>query len=189
MREQLKTSACRRTSPQRLVWNPFWPHTSKEAQLHMMMEQPAVWKVINPAVKGPGRPGLPDCSRTQRDDADGAGRLAAPARHFIDHHLWVTPQRDTRRRWAGRLSDAEQGRGWPRRLDARNPPSRTPTLWSGTRWEYHSPPGRLAGHAHCLARFRAASVSILRAQPGARSSKVNRIAIRYLVFTMNVTWR
>ena len=108
----------------------------EEAQLHMMMEHPALWRVINPNVKGPFgypvgyeiAPGHNAISLMSDDDY--------PQRRagFINHHLWVTPYREDERYAAAiirrRATAATACRRGPRRTGR----SRTPTSWCGTRW-------------------------------------------------------
>jgi primary-amine oxidase len=75
----------------------------EDAQLQMMMEHPALWRVINPNVKGPLgypvgyeiQPGHNAVSLLTEDDY--------PQRRagFINHHLWVTPYRAEERYAAG----------------------------------------------------------------------------------------
>jgi primary-amine oxidase len=120
--EQLKTQRLPPEHPRKSVWvlEPVLARREQEAQLHMMMEQPAVWKVINSAVKGPfGNPVgyqiVPGHNAmTLMVPEDWPRRRAS----FIDHHLWVTPQRDNERWAAGDYptqSKGEDGLGvWTR---------------------------------------------------------------------------
>lgn len=98
--------------------------TEHQGQLHMMMEKPEVWRVINPNVIGPlGYPvsyeikaGHNAVSLLTPDDF--------PRRRagFVDHHLWVTPQRDNERFAAGDFpTQSKGGDGLPAWTKANRP--------------------------------------------------------------------
>ena len=96
------------------------------AQLRKLrdLERPALWRVINPKVKGPLgypvsyhlRPGLNAVSLLDPDDY--------PQRRagFTDYHLWVTPYRADERYAAGAYpNQSEGGGGLPRWTRADRP--------------------------------------------------------------------
>jgi primary-amine oxidase len=105
LKEQLKTERLPASNARKSVWvtEPKIAKVEEEGQLLMMMEHPALWRVINPNIKGPlgyppgyeiapGHNGVSIMS-----DDDYPQRRAA----FIEHHLWVTPYREDERYPAG----------------------------------------------------------------------------------------
>ncbi len=118
------------------------PKTEKQGQLHMMMEKPEVWRVINPAVIGPlGYPvsyeikaGHNAVSLLTPDDF--------PRRRagFVDHHLWVTPQRDSERYAAGDFpTQSKGGDGLPAWTSANRPVENTDIVLWYTMGFHHLP--------------------------------------------------
>jgi primary-amine oxidase len=112
--------------PRRSLWvvDEEIAKTEQQGQLHMMMEKPEVWRVINPNLIGPlGYPvsyeikaGHNAISLLTPDDFP---RLRAG---FIDHHLWVTPQRDNERYAAGEFpTQSKGGDGLPAWTKANRP--------------------------------------------------------------------
>jgi primary-amine oxidase len=105
LKEELKTERLPASNPRKSVWvaEPKIAKVEEEGQLRMMMEHPALWRVINPNVKGPLgypvgyqiQPGHNDISLMVDDD--WPERRAG----FIGHHLWVTPYREDERYPAG----------------------------------------------------------------------------------------
>jgi len=95
VKEELKTQMLPADNPRRSVWiaEPKVAKVEAEAQLQMMMEQPALWRVINPQVKGPlGYPVSYQIAPEHNaislmTEDDYPQRRAA----FIAHNLWVTP--------------------------------------------------------------------------------------------------
>jgi primary-amine oxidase len=105
LKEELKTERLPVDNPRKSVWvaEPKIAKVEEEGQLRMMMEHPALWRVINPNVKGPlGYP-------TSYEIAPGHNAMSLmtdddyPARRagFIGHNLWVTPYREDERYPAG----------------------------------------------------------------------------------------
>jgi primary-amine oxidase len=105
LKEQLKTERLPADNPRKSVWvtETKIAKVEEEGQLQMMMEHPALWRVINPNVKGPlgyspgyeiapGHNGV-----SLMVDDDWPQRRAG----FIGHHLWVTPYREDERYPAG----------------------------------------------------------------------------------------
>lgn len=105
VKEELKARPLPDGSLRRSVWTTEIKvaKVEEEGQLRMMMEHPALWRVVNPGVKGafgypvsyeiaPGHSAVP---LTSEDDY--------PRRRagFIQHHLWVTPYREDERYPAG----------------------------------------------------------------------------------------
>ena len=116
--------------------------TEQQGQLHMMMEKPEVWRVINPNVIGPlGYPvsyeikaGHNAVSLLTLDDF--------PRRRagFVDHHLWVTPQRDNERYAAGDFPTQSQGGdGLPAWTSANRPVGNTDIVVWYTMGFHHLP--------------------------------------------------
>jgi primary-amine oxidase len=102
-----------RDSPRKQIWQVF-PHKAKvesEAKLNVDPRQPALWRVINPAVSnGVGnpvsyqlRPGM--TGMTLLDDAEPAHRRAA----FTAYNLWVTPYQPAERYAAGTYPNRHPG--------------------------------------------------------------------------------
>ena len=105
LKEQLKTERLPGGNLRKSVWvtETKIAKVEEEGQLQMMMEHPALWRVINPNVKGPlgyspgyeiapGHNGV-----SLMVDDDWPQRRAG----FIGHHLWVTPYREDERYPAG----------------------------------------------------------------------------------------
>jgi len=83
--------------PRKSIWvvESQTARAEKEGQLHMSMESPALWRFVNPAIRGPM--GYP-VSYEIMPDHNAMSLLAAddlPERRaaFVDHTLWVTPYR------------------------------------------------------------------------------------------------
>lgn len=106
VKEELKTQRLESGgTPRKSVWvtETKVAKSEEEAQLRMMMEHPAIWRVVNPNVKGPLgdpvgyeiAPGHNAVSLMTDDDypQQRAG--------FINHNLWVTPYRENERYAAG----------------------------------------------------------------------------------------
>jgi primary-amine oxidase len=103
--EELKAQKVTSDTPRKSVWvvESKVAKVEQEGQLQMMMEHPALWRVVNPNVKGPLgypvgyeiAPGHNAISLMSGDDY--------PQRRagFIDHQLWVTPYRPEERYAAG----------------------------------------------------------------------------------------
>jgi primary-amine oxidase len=93
--DRIKTKRLPDTSLRKSIWvvEPGVAHAEREAQLHMSMEEPAVWRVINPSVHGPlGYP----VGYEIRPEHNAKALLAPddpPQRRagFTEHALWVTP--------------------------------------------------------------------------------------------------
>ena len=105
LKEQLKTQKLTGDSPRKSIWvtEPKIAKVEEDAQLTMMMEHPALWRVINPNVKSPlGYPTgyeiapMHNAVSLMTDD-DYPQRRAG----FILHNLWVTPYREDERYAAG----------------------------------------------------------------------------------------
>ncbi|HUE37938.1 MAG TPA: primary-amine oxidase [Candidatus Binatia bacterium] len=90
-------------TPRKSLWleQPRTLHREQEAKLHMSMEAPALWRVVNPSVLGPlgypvGYELLPGhTAMSLLDPADFPSRRAG----FAQYTLWVTP-RAAGERWA-----------------------------------------------------------------------------------------
>jgi primary-amine oxidase len=105
LKEELKAQKTAGDTPRKSVWvtETKIAKVEEEAQLQMMMEHPALWRVVNPNVKSPlGYP-------TGYEIAPGHNAISLnsdddyPQRRagFINHHLWVTPYREDERYAAG----------------------------------------------------------------------------------------
>ena len=105
LKEQLKTERLPAENPRRSVWvaEPKIAKVEEEAHLRMMMDHPALWRVINPNVKGPlGYPVSYEIAPEHNamslmTDDDYPQRRAG----FIAHNLWVTPYREDEQYAAG----------------------------------------------------------------------------------------
>ena len=105
VKEQLKTERLPADHPRKSLWvaEQKVAKTESDAQLTMMMEHPALWRVINPNVKGPlGYPVGFEIAPGHNAvslmvDDDWPQRRAG----FIRHNLWVTPYREDERYPAG----------------------------------------------------------------------------------------
>ena len=126
VKEQLKTERLPAGSPRKSIWvtEPKIAKVEEEGQLRMMMEHPAVWRVINPNVKGPlGYPPGYEIAPGHNaislmTDDDWPQRRAA----FIEHNLWVTPYREDERYPAGDYpTQSHGGDGLPAWTKANRP--------------------------------------------------------------------
>jgi primary-amine oxidase len=95
--DRLTTQRLAEPSPRRSVWTleSTTAKVEKEAQLHMSMEHPALWRFVNPKVRG--RLGYP-VSYEIRPGHNAMSLLLPedfPQRRagFVEHNLWVTPYR------------------------------------------------------------------------------------------------
>jgi primary-amine oxidase len=105
VKEEMKAEQLPASNPRKSVWvtEQKAAKTENEAQLTMMMEHPALWRVINPNVKGPLgypvgfeiAPGHNAVSLMADDD------FPQQRAGFIRHNLWVTPYREDERYPAG----------------------------------------------------------------------------------------
>jgi primary-amine oxidase len=105
VRDRLSVKRLPSSSPRKSLWvaEPLTAKTEQQAKLHMSMEQPEIWRVVNPNVKSPlGYPVGYELMPTE-----GAMSLMVPEDYpqqragFIDYQLWVTPYRDNERYAAG----------------------------------------------------------------------------------------
>ena len=126
VRDRLVTKRMDDSGPRRSVWviDSRTLATENDARMRIDLERPALWRVINPKVKGPLgypvsyhlRPGLNAVSLLDPDDY--------PQRRagFTDYHLWVTPYRADERYAAGAYpNQSEGGGGLPRWTRADRP--------------------------------------------------------------------
>jgi primary-amine oxidase len=92
-------------SARKSLWvaKPEVARKEDQAKLHMAMDHPAIWRVINPSVKN--SLGYPVGYELMPGDNASSLLLSEdfPARRagFIEHQLWVTPYRDNERYAAG----------------------------------------------------------------------------------------
>jgi primary-amine oxidase len=118
VREKLTTERLPADHPRKSIWvaHQETAKTEQQARLHINMEKPEVWRVVNPNVKGPLgyapgyeiRPGHNAMSLLTPDDF--------PQRRagFTEYHVWVTPQRDGERYAAGDyVTQSKGGDGLP----------------------------------------------------------------------------
>jgi len=105
LKEELETQKLTGDSPRKSIWvtEPKIAKVEKDAQLTMMMEHPALWRVVNPNVKSSlGYPTgyeiapMHNAVSLMTDD-DYPQRRAG----FILHNLWVTPYNEDERYAAG----------------------------------------------------------------------------------------
>ena len=111
--ERLKTKRLPEQSPRKSVWvvDSRVAETERQAKLRISLEKPALWRVINPASKGPLgypasyqlKPGTNAISLLSPDDF--------PQRRagFTDFHLWVTPYDPSERYAAGTYPNQSKG--------------------------------------------------------------------------------
>lgn len=118
VREKLTTERLAAEHPRRSLWvtKQETAKSEQQARLHMSMEKPEIWRVVNPNVKGPLgyspgyeiRPGHNAMSLLTPDDI--------PQRRagFTDYNIWVTPQSDAERYAAGNyVTQSKGGDGLP----------------------------------------------------------------------------
>lgn len=133
--DRLKTERLSDESPRRSVWvveSRTLPNESS-ARLRIDLEKPALWRVINPNVRG--TVGYP-VSYQLRPNANAVSLLSAddfPQRRagFTDYHLWVTPYHPRERYAAGNYPNQSRGGdGLPRWTAAdRSIENRDIVLW------------------------------------------------------------
>lgn len=126
LKEELKSKMVTGDTPRKSVWvtEPKIAKVEQEAQLQMMMEHPALWRVVNPNVKGPlgypvGYEIAPGHNAiSMMSDEDYPQRRAG----FVDHQLWVTPYREDERYAAGDYpTQSHGGDGLPAWTKANRP--------------------------------------------------------------------
>lgn len=111
--ERLKTKRLGEASPRKSVWilDPRVLATEEAARLRIDFEKPALWRVINPNVKGPlGHP----VSYQLKAEGNAVSLLSPddfPQQRagFIDYHLWVTPYGQRERYAAGTYPNQSTG--------------------------------------------------------------------------------
>jgi primary-amine oxidase len=105
VRERLRVEKQPAANPRRSVWvaQPEIVEKENQAKLRISMEQPEIWRVINPDVKSPL--GYPVGYEIMPGDNASAMLLPEdyPQRRagFSDYQLWVTPYRENERYAAG----------------------------------------------------------------------------------------
>ena len=113
-------------SPRKSVWvvESSTARTERDGKLHMSMERPAVWRVVNPAARGPMgypasyqiRPGHTAVSLLSDDDNP---QLRGA---FSRHPLWITGYSGDERLAAGKYQTGSRGgEGLPRWTSADRP--------------------------------------------------------------------
>lgn len=113
IKEELKSQRLPAGLPRKSLWvtESKVAKVEEEAQLRMMMEHPALWRVVNPDVRGPlgypvGYEIAPGHNAVSlMSDDDYPQRRAG----FIQHNLWVTPYRPEERYPAGDYTTQSQG--------------------------------------------------------------------------------
>ncbi len=136
LHEDLKTVRLGpKEGPRKSVWvaEPKLAKVEQDGQLHMSMEKPSRWRVINPKVLGPvGHP----VSYELRPGHNSVSMLAPddwPARRagFTAHHLWVTPYEPDEIYAAGTYpNESKGGDGLPKWTKANRPIADTDiVLW------------------------------------------------------------
>ena len=122
-------------SPRKSIWvvEPKIAKSEQEAKLKIMMEEPALWRVVNPSVRGPlGYPVSYELSYKHN-----AVSLLSPEDYpqrragFTDYHLWVTPFNPEERYAAGVYpNQSKGGDGLPAWTSANRPIENTDiVLW------------------------------------------------------------
>jgi primary-amine oxidase len=136
LREDLKIARLGpKDGPRKSVWvvEPKLARVEQDGQLHMNMEKPSRWRVINPKVLGPtGHP----VSYELRTGHNSVSMLAPddwPARRagFTAHHLWITPYQPDELYAAGTYpNESKGGDGLPKWTKANRPIADTDiVLW------------------------------------------------------------
>ncbi|MGH7544082.1 MAG: primary-amine oxidase [Gemmatimonadota bacterium] len=113
LKENLETLPLEEDHPRRSAWvlEPEVAQVEAQAKLRINMEEPALWRVINPDVVGPL--GYPVSYEIK--PADNAMSLLLPEDFpqrrggFTDHHLWVTPYSAAERYAAGDYPNQSHG--------------------------------------------------------------------------------
>jgi len=118
VKEQLRQQRLPDNHPRKSIWvtEPETLRTEQDARLHMSMEKPALWRVVNPSVKNPVgnpvgyevKPGHNAMTLLSPDDV--------PQRRagFTEYQLWVTPYRAEERHAAGDyVTQSKGGDGLP----------------------------------------------------------------------------
>jgi primary-amine oxidase len=113
LRDQLEPERLPADHPRKSVWvsQSKIAKVEEDAQLQMMMEHPALWRVINPGVSGPlGYP----VSYEIKPGHNGISLMAPddyPRRRagFINHHIWVTPYQEGELHAAGDYPTQSKG--------------------------------------------------------------------------------
>lgn len=133
--EPLQGVALSDTSLRKSVWvvESQTAATERDAKLRIDLEQPALWRVVNPSVLGPlGYP----VSYQLKPETNAISLLTPedfPRRRagFTDFHLWVTPYARTERFAAGAYPNQSKGAdGLPRWTSADRPIEHTDiVLW------------------------------------------------------------
>jgi primary-amine oxidase len=144
VRDKLKMQRLPADHPRKSLWviEEETAKTEQQAQAHMMMEKPELWRVINPSVIGPL--GYPVSYQIQA--GHNAVTLLTPddpprrRAGFIDHHLWVTPQKDNERFAAGDFpTQSKGGDGLPAWTSANRPIENTDIVVWYTMGFHHVP--------------------------------------------------
>jgi primary-amine oxidase len=105
VRDRLSLKRLAANSPRKSLWvaEPEVAKTEQQAKLRMSMEQPEIWRVINPNVKSPL--GYPVGYELMPEE--NAMSLLVPEDYpqqragFTDYQVWVTPYREKERYAAG----------------------------------------------------------------------------------------
>lgn len=105
VRDKLRVKRLPEDSLRKSLWvaEPETAKTEEQAKVRMNMEQPEVWRVVNPNVKNPL--GYPVGYEVM--GGDNAMSLLVPEDYpqkragFTDYHVWVTPYRENERYAAG----------------------------------------------------------------------------------------
>jgi primary-amine oxidase len=144
VKEELKTEHLDAGNPRKSVWvaETKVAKVEEEGQLRMMMEHPALWRVINPNVKGPlgypvGYEIAPGHNAVSlMADDDWPQKRAG----FINHNLWVTPYREDERYPAGDYpTQSHGGDGLPAWTRANRPIENTDIVVWYTLGFHHVP--------------------------------------------------
>ncbi len=105
VRDRLSVKRLPASSPRKSLWvaEPEAAKTEQQAKLHMSMDKPEIWRVVNPSVKSPLgypvgyelMPGETGMSLLLPED------YPQKRAGFTDYQLWVTPYNDSERYAAG----------------------------------------------------------------------------------------
>lgn len=124
--DRLKTSRLASQSPSKSLWviEPETFETEQAAKLRINLEQPALWRVINPRVTGPLDYPVSYQLKLKTNAVSMLNQDDYPQRRagFTDYHLWVTPYESGERYAAGSYpNQSKGGDGLPQWISADRP--------------------------------------------------------------------
>jgi primary-amine oxidase len=144
VRDKLQVKRLPADSLRKSVWvaEPEVAKTEQQAKAHMSMEQPEVWRIVNPNVKSPlGYP-----VGYELMGGENAMSLMVPEDYpqqragYSDYQVWVTPYRENERYAAGDYpTQSKPGQGLPAWTKANRPIENTDIVLWYTMGFHHVP--------------------------------------------------